>query len=67
MLITHFTLHKFTTIFFAIINFKCISSDSRTSNFQNFLGKHAPGPPSKTRAFGAGDPAPQSKSYSAVH
>ena len=31
--------------FFTIINFKCISNNSRSSDFQNFPGKHAPAPP----------------------
>ena len=29
-------LYTFTTIFFKVINYKCISSDSRSSNFHNF-------------------------------
>ena len=44
MFIMHFTIHKLTTIFFMIINFKCISSDSKNSNFQNVQGEHVPGP-----------------------
>ena len=51
MFITHFTLYQFMTIFW-VINFKHISSDSRSSNFQNFSGEHAPRPPRKL-AFAA--------------
>ena len=41
MFIRHFTLYKFMIIFL-IMNFKCISSNSRSSYFQTLLGLHAP-------------------------
>ena len=57
---------KFTTIFFTIINFKCISSNSRSSDFQNFPGKHAPAPPRNLMPLALRIlPPPQSKTYSA--
>ena len=56
---------KFTTIFFTIINFKCISSNSRSSDFQNFPGKHAPAPPRNLTPLALRILPPQSKTYSA--
>ena len=57
---------KFTTIFFTIINFKCISNNSRSSDFQNFPGNHAPAPLGTSRLWRSGYcPPPQSKTYSA--
>ena len=52
--------------FFTIINFKCISSDSRSSNFHSFPGEHTPGSPRNLAPSALGILRPQSKTYSAV-
>ena len=57
---------KFMTIFFKIINFNRVCSDSRSLNFQNFPGEHAPAPPRNLVPSVFSILLPQSKTYSVV-